>query len=208
MIVIGLTGSIGMGKSTAAAMLQQCGVPVHDSDAEVHDLLSANGKARLAVAAAFPYYEHPEIYDRKNKEIKRKELGKIVFSDDKKRAALEHILHPLVRETQNKFILKSKKMGQEIIALDIPLLFETGSDEFVDVIINVTAPFHVQEKRVMARPGMDEKKFHAILKRQMPDTEKCDRADYTLHTGLGRAETMKELKNILVEIKEGLKLQR
>ncbi|GJL86272.1 MAG: dephospho-CoA kinase [Micavibrio sp.] len=201
MIVIGLTGSIGMGKSTAAAMLQQLGVPVHEADAEVHELLGSEAQARVAVAAAFPYYEHPEIYDKKTKAIKRAALGKIVFSDEKKREALENILHPFVHDAQNKFILKSKKMGQEIVALDIPLLFETGGDEFVDVTIVVSAPFHIQEKRVMERPGMDEKKFHTILERQMPDSEKCERADYVLPTGLGRAETMKDLKKILHEIR-------
>jgi len=201
MIVIGLTGSIGMGKTTAATMLQQLGVPVHESDEAVHELLGAEGKGRMAVAAAFPYYEYPQIYDKKTKLIKRSELGKIVFSDDEKREALENILHPLVREAQNKFILKSKKMGQEIVALDIPLLFETGGDELVDVTINVSAPFHIQEKRVLERPDMTEEKFHAILKRQMPDEEKCARADYVLQTGLGRAETMKALKKILKEIK-------
>ena len=201
MIVIGLTGSIGMGKSTAAAMLQQLGVPVYESDADVHELLGPEGGARMAVAAAFPYYEHPEIYDKKTKNIKRQELGEIVFKDDEKRETLESILHPLVREAQKKFILKNKKMGQKIVALDVPLLFETGGDEFVDVTIVVSAPFHIQEKRVLARTGMNEQKFHAILARQMPDAEKCERADYVVHSGLGRAEMMKELKKIIQEVR-------
>ncbi len=205
MIVIGLTGSIGMGKTTAATMLQQLGVPVHDADQEAHDLQQPGSAAILAIGAAFPYYEHPELYGKKVegvRHIQRKEMVKIVLADMEKLATLEGILHPLVREAQNKFILKSKKMGQEIVALDVPLLFETGGDEFVDVTIVVSAPFHIQEKRVMERPGMDEEKFNAILERQMPDSEKCERADYVLQTGLGRAETMNELKKILTEIKD------
>ncbi len=201
MIVIGLTGSIGMGKSTVAAMLQQLGVPVHESDAEVHALLAPKGSAKAAVAAAFPIFEFPSIYEKKTKAIKRKALGDIVFADDTKRKKLENILHPLVREAQNKFILKNKKMGQAMVGLDIPLLFETGGDKFVDVTIVVTAPFHIQQKRVLERPGMDEKKFHAILDRQMPDEEKRARADYVLQTGLSRAETMRELKKILESIR-------
>lgn len=205
MIIIGLTGSIGMGKSTAAAMMQTMGIPVHDADAAVHDLLSQPGEALNAVAAAFPYFEYPQMYGRKDKsgirKLDRKKLGEIVFKDDEKREALENILHPFVRREQDGFIRKNKGLGMNMIAFDIPLLFETGADARVDVTINVSANFSVQRARVLERPGMNEEKFEAILKRQMPDGEKCARADYVLHSGLGRAQMMKELKFIVAQIK-------
>ncbi|MGB4057399.1 MAG: dephospho-CoA kinase [Alphaproteobacteria bacterium] len=206
MIVIGLTGSIGMGKSTAAAMLETLKIPVHSADDAVHELLAPGGGAALAVGAAFPYFEFPKIYGRKTKSgaraIKRKEFGEIIFKNDKLRKKLENILHPLVQDEQNKFIRSGKNKGLDIIALDIPLLFEAGREEAVDYIIVVTAPYEIQRTRVLARPGMDEDKFQAILKRQMPDGEKCARADYVIHTGLGRAQTMKELKSALADIRK------
>jgi dephospho-CoA kinase len=204
MIVIGLTGSIGMGKSTIAAMLETEGVPVHEADEEVHALLAPGGKGFRAAAAAFPYFSYPQIYGRRGKTqfFKRPELGKIVFADDAARERLEGILHPLVRAAQSDFIRKNKIAGRPMAALDIPLLFETGGENLVDVTLVTSAPYEVQRARVLARPGMDEKKFHAILQRQMPDGEKCARADYIIHTGLGRAQTMKELKAALRSIKE------
>lgn len=206
MIIIGLTGSIGMGKSTVAAMMQTLGIAVHDADAEVHALLGPKGKAVPAVASAFPYYEFPQIYGRKDKDgrrsIKRSDLGKIVFSDDEKREKLESILHPFVHEAQREFIRVQKTLGRDMAALDIPLLFETGGENRVDFTINVSAPYEVQRARVLQRPGMDEDKFHAILERQMPDGEKCMRADFVIHTGLGRAHTMKELKAAIQSIRQ------
>ena len=206
MIIIGLTGSIGMGKSTVAAMMQTLGVPVHDADETVHELLEPGGKGIQPVCAAFPYFEYPQIYGKKSgfapRPLLRKELGAIVFADDEKRETLENILHPLVQESQTEFMRKHKALGVEIVALDIPLLFETGADQRVDYTINVSAPYEIQRARVLDRPGMTEEKFHAILERQMPDGEKCTRADYVLHTGLGRAHTMKELKTALRNIKE------
>ncbi len=190
-----------MGKSTVASMLQHLDVPVHDADEEVHRLLGPKGKAALAVAAAFPYFEYPQIYHKKPKRIDRKALGEIVFHDDEKREKLENIVHPLVREAQNFFILKHRKAGRSAVALDIPLLFETGSEQFVDYTINVSAPYSVQRRRVLERPGMDEEKFHAILERQMPDGEKCAYADFIVRTGLGRAHAMKTLKTILQEVR-------
>lgn len=206
MIVIGLTGSIGMGKSTAASMLKKLAVSVHEADAEVHALLMPGSKAYKAVAAAFPYFEHPQIYSQKNKNgvriINRKKLGAVIFGDNKKRKKLESILHPLVRDAQNKFIRTQKNIGREIVALDIPLLFETGAEDRVDYIIVVTAPAHVQRARVLDRPGMDPKKFRAILKHQIPDREKRRRADYVVQSGLGRAQMMKELKTALQDIRK------
>jgi dephospho-CoA kinase len=206
MIVIGLTGSIGMGKSTAAAMFESLRIPVHEADAEVHKLLGPNGKGARAVGAAFPYFQFPQIYGRKTKSgrrtIKRKELGQIVFNDEKQRKRLEKILHPLVRAAQADFIRKHKINGTKIVVLDIPLLFETGGESRVDYTLVVSAPRNVQRQRVLARPGMDEKRFRAILKQQMPDGEKRTRADYIVHTGLGRAQTMKEIKVVIADIKK------
>lgn len=206
MIVLGITGSIGMGKSTIGAQLQTLGVDVHESDKTVHRLLYAGRKGYLAVAAAFPYYEYAQIFGKKNaagrRPLNRKALGDLVFNNEAHRKTLEGILHPLVREAQDKFIRDQKRAGKKMAALDIPLLFETGAENRVDYVINVSAPAHVQRSRVMARPNMSEEKFNAILKSQMPDAEKCVRADYVIHTGLGRAQSMKELKAALADIKK------
>ena len=205
MIVIGLTGSIGMGKSAAAAMLRQLGIAAHEADDEVHKLLSPGGAGALALTAEFPYFRYPHIYGRKDKNghrpIDRKKLGKIIFNNDKARLRLEAILHPLVRESQADFIRKQGAMGRDIVVLDIPLLFETGGESRVDYIITVSAPYFIQRMRVLSRSGMDEKKFHAILERQTPDAEKRARADFIVHTGLSRGYTMKQLKAIIRDIR-------
>ena len=186
-----------MGKSTFCGMLQSLGVPVHDSDACVHDLFKLGSESALAVAAAFPYYRYPQIYDRKTKGIKRKELGKVVFADDQKRQELEDILHPYVRASQDEFLKLELRTRQKIVALDIPLLFETGAEERVDYTVVVSAPFFIQKQRVMARPGMSEEKFQAIFQRQMPDHEKRALADFVVPSGLGRGVMMREAKRIV-----------
>lgn len=183
-----------MGKSVAAAMLASLGVAVFEADTAVHELLGSGGAAVSAVMKTFPGVAGKEGIDRA-------QLGRIVFHDNGKREALEKILHPLVRDGQSAFIRKHKNMGAKIVALDIPLLFETGGDAYVDYTVVVSAPYDVQRARVLERPGMTEEKFAAILKRQMPDAEKRARADYIIHTGLGRAQTMKELQEMLAEIK-------
>lgn len=202
MIVIGLTGSMAMGKSTVGTMMKNLGIPVHESDHAVHALLEINSPARRALAAAFPIYEFPEIYERKTKDIKRKELGALVFNNKEYRETLERILHPFVKEAQKKFVKMQIAKGRKIVCLDIPLLFETGAEKRVDYTIVVSAPYHVQKERAMARPNMTEEKFHAILERQMPDKEKCLRADYVIKTGLGHAHSMKELKMALLDIRK------
>lgn len=214
MIVIGITGSIGMGKSTAAEMLQRLGVPVHDSDAEVHNLLRYDSPAWPAFAKAFPYFSYPQIYGRKFswklwgrgrspfwRFVKRKALGKIVFKSEAEREKLEAVLHPFVRKAQDDFIRKQRNLDRNIVALDIPLLYETGADLRVDYVMNISAPAHVQAKRVLARPNMTAEKFKAILKRQMPDGEKSARADFVIHSGLGRAHMMKEIRAALAKMK-------
>lgn len=210
MIIIGLTGSIGMGKSSAGAMLEYCGVPVHESDAVVHELLRYGSKAWYAIAAAFPYYSYPQIYGRKHfwnplkkteRFLKRDVLGKLVFENAQEREKLEAVLHPLVREAQTEFIRRQRALGRDIVALDIPLLFETGAQDRCDYTINISAPPFVQEARVLARPNMTPEKFASILKTQMPDGEKSARADFVVHSGLGRATMMREIKGVLNTIR-------
>ena len=208
MIVIGLTGSIGMGKSTVAGMFAAHGVPTHDADAAVHELMHPTGKAYQAIVTEFPYYQYPEIYTKKQsgpmgkiRYLNRAEFGKLIFNDDEKRETLEGILHPLVREAQNKFIADMGRMGKNIVLLDIPLLFETDAHLTVDYTINVEAPFHIQSSRVLARPNMTEDKFNAILAKQMPSAEKSSYADYVIKTGLSRAITNSQVRAVLDEIK-------
>lgn len=192
MMVLGLTGSIGMGKSTAAKMLRRLGVPVHESDAAVHRALAPGGAAFEEVAVTFP-----DAWDKKNHVIKRDVLGQVVFSDAHKRAELEHILHPVARASQEKFIRDQARLHRGIICLDIPLLFETGAENRVDAVIVVTAPYATQRRRVLARLGMTEDRFLSIVNAQMPDGEKCARADFVVHTGMGLSTTFRELQKIV-----------
>lgn len=192
MIVYGLTGSIGMGKSTAASMLRSMGVLVHDSDAEVHKLLAPRGRAFEEVAVTFP-----EAWDKKQHVIKRDVLGNIVFNNDKQRRKLESILHPYVHESQSEFIKQAQAMGQDKVVLDIPLLYETGAESRVNAVIVVTAPYFIQRQRVLSRPGMTKKRFQDILDKQVPDKIKRARADYVVQTGLGKAYTYRALKRIM-----------
>lgn len=181
-----------MGKSTTAGMLKTLGIPVHDADAEVHALMSVNGRAEQAVLNAFPALSSP---------INRQDLGAIIFTNDKKRQTLEAIIHPLVREAQKEFISANKNTS--IIVLDIPLLFETGGEARVDKILVVTADATIQKDRVLARPNMTEEKFNAILSRQTSDSEKRSRADFILDTGQGLDDTMEQLKEIIATLKAG-----
>ena len=202
MIVLGLTGSIGMGKSTIGTMMKNMNIPVHESDHVVHQLLEMDSEARPAIACAFPFFEHPQIYDKKTKDIKRKELGELIFHNDEHRETLESIMHPLVQKSQTEFIRASKLKGLDMVCLDIPLLFETGADKRVDYTITVSAPEFIQRQRVLARPNMTEEKFKAITERQISCHEKCARADYVIKTGIGHAHSLKELKTILLDIQE------
>lgn len=192
MRVIGLTGSIGMGKSLTASLLRRLGIPVHDSDRAVHDLLSPRGAGFRPVAQAFP-----EAWDRRTRTIDRRRLGEIVFKDPEKKRLLEAILHPLVRQSQQKFVLRCRRMGSRLAVLDIPLLYETGAESRCDSVICVSAPYMIQRLRVLRRPNMTEEKFLAILAAQMPDREKRRRADVVVPTGLGRAHTLLRLKNYM-----------
>lgn len=197
MIVLGLTGSIGMGKTTAAGMLQKLGCAVHDSDKAVHAALEPYGAAFEEVALTFP-----EAWDKKTHRIKRPVLAEIIFKDAQKRKELESILHPIVRQEQKKFVRRQQSLGKKIAVLDIPLLFETGAENRVDYTIVVSAPHHIQRRRVLSRPNMTEEKFHAILASQMPDHEKRIRADFVIPTSMGLAYTYNALKKAIQEIKK------
>ncbi len=192
MKVIGLTGSIGMGKSLTASLLRRLGLPVHDSDKVVHDLLSPRGAAFKVVARTFP-----EAWNKKTFTIDRKKLGEIIFNDVSKKRLLESLLHPYVWKSQRQFILRCRRMGVDKAILDIPLLYETGAEKRCSTVICVTAPYLIQRQRVLRRPNMTEEKFFAILAAQVPDAEKRRRADVVIPTGLGRALTLQRLKAFL-----------
>ncbi len=196
MIILGLTGSVGMGKSTAAAMLRRLGLPVHDSDAAVHRLLAPQGAAVAAVAAAFPGVQTVAGG------IDRPRLGRRVFGDPPALRRLEGILFPLVRRSQEHFLRQARARRAPLVVLDIPLLFETDGALRCDKVVVVSAPAARQRARVMARPGMTEARFRAILAQQMPDAEKRRRADYVVPTGLGRAVTFRRLRRVVAALLE------
>lgn len=173
---LGLTGSIGMGKSTTAALFRDEGVPVHDADAAVHAIYAQEGVA--PVEAAFPGVAVEGRIDRAR-------LGARVLGDDAAMKRLEAIVHPLVRAREAAFLDEAARAGARVAVLDIPLLYETGAQGRVDAVLVVSAPKSVQEERVLARPGMTREKFAAILARQMPDAEKRRRADHVIDTGRG-----------------------
>ena len=191
MIVLGLTGSIGMGKSTAAGMLRRLGVPLFDADAVVHRLLGPGGKAVAAVEQAFP-----GVRDDTGA-IDRRRLGTRVFGDPAALRRLEAILHPMVREAETRFVRQARARREQLVVLDIPLLYETGAPERCDHVLVVSVPARVQRERVMRRPGMTENRFASILWAQMPDREKRRRADFVVSTGLGRGLTFRRLRRVV-----------
>lgn len=193
MIVAGLTGSIGSGKSAASAMLRRMGVPVLCSDEVVHALLSPGGAAVGQVAQRFP-----EAFDESRGKIDRKALGEIVFRNPEARRDLESLVHPLVHAAQARFLRLVR--AAPLAVLDIPLLFETGAERRCDVTICLVAPRFVQERRVLARPGMTRARLEAIRAAQMKDTEKTRRADFVVRTGLGKAQTFRRLRAVVDEI--------
>ena len=176
MIVLGLTGSIGMGKSTTAKMFVEEGVPVHDSDEAVHRLYA--GVAAPLIEARFPGTVVDGVVDRER-------LSKAVLGNPQALRDLERIVHPLVRADADAFLARHRVAGAPLVVLDIPLLFETGGRDRVDRVVVVTAPADVQRERVLARPGMGEEKLAAILARQVPDADKREKADHVIDTGRG-----------------------
>ena len=190
MKVLGLTGSIGMGKTTAARMLRRLGVPVHDSDATVHRLLGRGGAAVPLIEREFPGSVRDGAVDRAA-------LGAIVFSDKTAHQRLEAILHPLVQRSQRRFLASCASRLIPVAVLDIPLLYETGAERRVDAVIVVTAPPAIQRARVLARPGMTPEKLAGILSRQMPDREKRRRADFVVDSSQGLDVARSQVNEIL-----------
>jgi len=190
MILIGLTGSIGMGKSETAKMFRRAGVPVYDADAAVHALMRKGGAAVKPVEAAFPGVV-------KDGAIDRPELGKRVFGKPEELRKLERIVHPLIGLAQRRFLQRAQARGEKIVVLDIPLLFETGGNRYVDYSVVVSAPAEVQKRRVLARPGMTEERLKQVLALQTPDRVKRRKADFIVHSGLGKAYAGRAVEAIL-----------
>jgi dephospho-CoA kinase len=188
MIIIGLTGSIGMGKSAVAQMLREQGVPVFDADAEVRALQGPGGAALPSIEAAFPGTTGVEGLDRLA-------LGQAVFGDAAALARLEAIMHPMVRDAQARFM--ADHADAPVVALDVPLLFEKGGWRGVDATMVVSAPYAMQRERVLARPGMTVEKFERIVAAQLPDAEKRARADFIVDTGCGLEETRAAVRRIV-----------
>ena len=190
---VGLTGSIGMGKSTTAQMFRDEGIAVLDSDQIVHDLY--RGAAVAPIAAAFPDVVVDGVVDRSA-------LGAHVLSDLAAMEKLEAIVHPLVWAARDAFIQQRQAQGDWIVVYDVPLLFETGTDKSVDAIVVVTAPPELQKQRVLIRPGMTQEKFEAIVGKQTPDTEKRARADFIVETGEGLDAARAQVRHILKTLRE------
>lgn len=203
MIVVGLTGSIGMGKSTAADMLRDMGIPIHDADATVHRLMGPGGAAVNAIAGLCP--ESLKTGADGQDFIDRKILGKHIFADAGLKSLVEGTLYPMVQESEEAFIADKTKEGHRMVVLDVPLLFETGWDARVDKTICVSAPADVQRARVLARPGMTEDRLADVLKAQMPDAEKRARSDFVVDTGVGFEDTRRQLKDIVATLLPALK---
>ncbi|MCB2108041.1 MAG: dephospho-CoA kinase [Rhodobacteraceae bacterium] len=193
--VIGLTGSIAMGKSTAAAMIRGLGIPVFDSDAAVHALTQPKSATVGEIAKRFPGTVRDGILDRQA-------LGRAVFSDPAALRALEAILHPRVRRKRQVWLATQTRGRRAIVAYDIPLLFETGGQHDCDAVWVVSAPDFLQRQRALRRPGMTPEKLAGALARQMPDIEKRARADLVLPTGIGKRETLRRIATAVRVIKQ------
>jgi dephospho-CoA kinase len=193
MLLIGLTGSIGMGKSETAKMFARLGVPVYDADASVHALYARGGDAVEPIRALFPSAVVDDAVDRR-------ELSRCVLGLPDEMAKLEAVVHPLVGKVQIDFLKSAAAQGHRMAVLDIPLLYETGGENRVDVVVVVSAPYHVQEARVLARPDMDMAKFAAIHAKQVPDAEKRRRADFVIETDKGLDHAFEQVKAIIAAL--------
>ncbi|NNC38308.1 MAG: dephospho-CoA kinase [Acidimicrobiales bacterium] len=193
MIIVGLTGSIGMGKTTTSRMFADAGAAVFDADACVHDLYAKGGKAVPIIRAVFPDAIVDDAVDRKI-------LSKHLQNDPLHIQVLESFIHPLVGEARAGAVAAARAQGKKIIVFDVPLLFETGGDKKVDKIVVVSASADVQRKRVMSRPGMTKEKFKMILSRQTPDAEKRKRADYIVETDKGLDFARQQVQNIIKDL--------
>lgn len=195
MIVLGLTGSIGMGKSTTAKFFKQKGIPVYDADETVHQLYQDESVIKRITA----------IFDDclTDNHIDRAKISRQIVQEPAKLVSLEKIIHPLVREKENAFVATHRKNGDKLVVLDIPLLFETGGLERVDKIAVVSAPLEIQRQRVLQRDGWTEEKFQAVLARQIPDSEKRMRADFIIDTSKGLEYAENEVDNIISHLMGG-----
>jgi dephospho-CoA kinase len=198
MVVIGLTGSLGMGKTTTSRFFAEAGVPVYDADETVHRLYT--GEAVALIEAVFPGTagEHG---------IDRTKLAQAVLGDAAALARLEAIVHPLVRREEQRFLEATRKAGARVAVLDIPLLFETGGDRRVDAVVVVSAPADLQRARAFERPGMTEEKFRALIAKQMPDEEKRRRADFVVDSSQGQDYARAQVHAILRQA-EALPIRR
>lgn len=194
MKVIGLTGGIGMGKSTAASAFRRAGIPVFDADASVHRLQAPGGRALRAIERAFPGTVRDGVLDRSR-------LREVALGDPAALTRLENILHPMVRAEERSFLARARRAGRRLAVLDIPLLFETGGDRRVDLVVVVTAPRSVQEHRVRLRRRMSQDAIAAVIARQMPDAEKRRRADVVIRTGLSRHHALRALRRLVASLR-------
>lgn len=193
MKIIGLTGGIGMGKSTAASALRRAGLPVFDADAEVHALQAVGGKAVPAIARLIP----AAVRDGR---IDRSVLRQAVVADPSLLTGLERILHPMVRASQHRFLSRARRGGRRWAVLDIPLLFERGGYRLCDVVVVVSAPLAMQLQRVRRRGRMSEAEALALIARQMPDAEKRRRADVVISTGLSRWHSLRQIRHMMTKL--------
>lgn len=193
MILLGLTGSIGMGKSTTARLFEEAGIPVNDADRVVHDLY--RGEAVAAVDEAFPGVAVEGVIDRQA-------LSRRLAENPAHFKILEAIVHPLVKAREQRFVQEARAAGSWLVVLDIPLLFEGGGEGRVDYVAVVSCDSSEQRRRVLARPGMTEEKFEMILSRQMPDEEKRKRADFVINTGRGMDHARNQVSDIICRLKK------
>lgn len=194
MLLLGLTGSIGMGKSTVAGMFRKLGIPVYDADAEIHKLYAKGGAGVEPIRRAFPDAVVDDHVDRQR-------LSKLVVGKEAEIQRLEKVIHPLLTEGRAAFFENAQKEGHTIVVLDIPLIFETGGEDKVHKIAVVSAPAEVQRARVLARPQMTEEKFDAIRARQVEDAEKRRRADFVIDTDCTEEETFEQVKALVESLK-------
>jgi dephospho-CoA kinase len=199
MFILGLTGSVGMGKSATAKMFADEGVPVHDADAAVHALYE--GEAVPLIEAAFPG-------TTASGKVDRGKLGERVLGHPEEIKRLERIVHPLVARVHDDFLAKAERGGAKIALLDIPLLYETGGETRCDAVVVVSAPAEVQRERVLARPGMTDAKLAAILTKQMPDSDKRARADFVVDTSRGFDAAREQVRDILARVSKMPNRQR
>jgi dephospho-CoA kinase len=194
MKLIGLTGSIGMGKSTTAAMFREAGIPVYDADAEVHAAYDVGGAAVEPVGAAFPGVV-------KDGRVDREELRKRVLGNPEALGRLNAIVHPIVGQARVAVFERAKAAGADMVILDVPLIYETGGEKNMHKVIVVSAPVEVQRERVLAREGMTPERLDAILAQQVPDAEKRARADYVVDTGKGLEAAREQVRAIIADLR-------